>query len=717
MKKYFFRRIRLSVPMNKRMQFLLCMRLQTGSDIAFANIKNGVLTVYYEGRWKNSWLTDAMSGKIVEAAPRKSKGKKGKGKEVAAAETQTEKFGREAFVSLGGFVFFQVLKKFYPQFYVSIRLLRSAFVLFSARKIIHKGFDSIVKEREANADTLTATAVIASVIAGKPESSLTLLSLSNAAEMLTSYAAERARKHISDLLSLDQQFTWRIDADGVERRTAIEDIRPNDKICVHLGEKVCIDGIVIEGSAAVDQASITGESQPAMKHKNSRVYAGSVVQNGGLTILVEKVGDDTSIARIVHLVEEAQTRRAPVQNFADRMANMLVPVSFIGAALVYGVTRDWQRVMNLLFIDFSCGLKLSTATAVSAAIARAAQQGILVKGGNYIETLADIDTIVLDKTGTITLGIPQIAAIHTTGGVKEKELLLLAGSIEKHSLHPLAVAIQKYIKDHKWEAPPHIKTETVVARGIKGTVADFDGGKGGTVIVGSRRFMREENVVNYNEINDFKHTLGSSVVYIARNNKFIGCIEINDPIRPQMKRTLNQLRRRGIDEIVMLTGDTEEAAKEVALKMDLDSYYAEVLPEDKADIVRRLQKNGRVLMVGDGINDAPALSFADIGVALGGRRTDIAVESSDITINSDDPSKLMEITQIGDDTMNMIRQNFTATITLNSVAMLLGALGRINPLIAAVIHNAATLAVVLNSGRILIPPQKGILPIGNRKIK
>nr|WP_231038521.1 cation-translocating P-type ATPase [Pectinatus haikarae] len=715
MKKYFFRRIALTVPMSRRMQLVICMRLQAASDIAFASIKNGTLTVYYEGIWKNSWLNDAMSGRPVEIVPRKIKGNRNKAADLKAVENQTEKFGREAFVSLGGFVFFQVMKRFFPQFYISMRLLRSAFVLFSARKIIHDGFNSVVKDREANADTLTATAVIASVIAGKPESSLTLLSLSNAAEMLTSYAAERARKHISDLLSLDQQFTWRIDTDGVERRTAIEDIRPADRICVHLGEKICIDGIVTEGSAAVDQASITGESQPAMKHKNSRVYAGTVVQNGSLTILVEKVGDDTSIARIVHLVEEAQTRRAPVQNFADRMANMLVPVSFIGAALVYGVTRDWQRVMNLLFIDFSCGLKLSTATAVSAAIARAARQGILVKGGNYIETLADIDTVVLDKTGTITLGIPQIAAIHTTGEVTEKELLLLAGSVEMHSIHPLAVAIQKYIKDKKWEAPPHITTETVVARGIRGLVDDFADGSGGKIIVGSRRFMREENVVNYNEIDEFRHTSGSSVVYIARDDKFIGCLEINDPIRPQMKRTLNQLRRRGVDEIVMLTGDTEEAAKEVALKMDLDSYYAEVLPEDKADIVRHLQKNGRVLMVGDGINDAPALSFADVGVALGGRRTDIAVESSDITINSDDPSKLMEITQIGDDTMNMIRQNFTATITLNSIAMVLGALGRINPLVAAIVHNAATLAVVLNSGRILISLEKGILPSGNRK--
>ena len=225
--------------------------------------------------------------------------------------------------------------------------------------------------------------------------------------MLTIYAAERARKHISSLLKLDQQFVWRVADDGHEEKVPIEQVKVNDVIAVHTGEKICVDGTVLSGNAAIDQASITGESNPAMKGEKDPVYAGSVVQGGQLTVLVQKVGDDTSLARIVHLVEDAQTRRAPVQNFADRMANMLVPISFIGAAIVYGATRDWQRVLNLLFIDFSCGLKLSTATAISAAVATAAKQGILIKGGNYIEALADIDTVVMDKTGTITIGVPK----------------------------------------------------------------------------------------------------------------------------------------------------------------------------------------------------------------------------------------------------------------------------------------------------------------------
>ena len=279
----------------------------------------------------------------------------------------------------------QVLKKFAPQVYTSLNIVRSLFVLGIARNVIKNGLKGLITDGQPNADTLTSTAVIASVLAGKPESSLSLMTLSNVAEMLTIYAAERARKHISSLLKLDQQYVWRVEDDGHEVKVPIETIKVNDVIAVHTGEKICVDGKVLSGNAAIDQASITGESNPALKGQDDPVYAGSVVQGGQLTILVQKVGDDTSLARIVHLVEDAQARRAPVQNFADRMANMLVPISFIGAAIVYGATRDWQRVLNLLFIDFSCGLKLSTATAISAAVAMAAKQGILIKGGNYIE--------------------------------------------------------------------------------------------------------------------------------------------------------------------------------------------------------------------------------------------------------------------------------------------------------------------------------------------
>ena len=616
-----------------------------------------------------------------------------------------KKYKRDAIISIAGFAAMKILEKISPTTFAGLKFLRMALVLGIGRDFIKSGVECLFKERRPNADTLTATAVIASVLAGKPESSLTLLALSNGAEMLTSYAAEKARTHISGLLSLDQRFVWKVEGE-VETKIPVEEVKAGDIIAAHTGEKIVVDGKVIEGTAAVNQASITGESRPAMKSVDAQVYAGSVVEAGEVLIKVEKVGEDTSLANIVHLVEEAQTRKAPIQNFADQMANFLVPVSFIGAAIVYGATRDWQRVLNLLFIDFSCGLKLSTATAISAAIGAAAKRGILVKGGNYIEALANTDTVVLDKTGTLTMGVPQISFIKTAKDVEEKELILLAASAEQHSIHPLAVAIQNYVDKNEWSVPQHIKSETVVARGMTAVVPDFENFKGGDILVGSKKFMLENKVSSRsisNILDSSPNIESQNLLYVARDKKLIGIIVIEDPIRPQMKKTLNQMRRLGVDEIVMLTGDSKTVAEKVALEMDLDAYFAEILPEDKARYVNKLKQYGTVMMVGDGINDAPALAFSDVGISLGGRQTDIAAESSAVTIHSEEPSRLVEALKIGQRTMELVHQNFTATILVNSSAMILGAIGKISPLWAAVIHNTATLAVVLNSCRILNP--------------
>lgn len=680
----------------------LLIKLRSINNVVYVKFLNNKVRIYYKNSIDKFRVLEKLGYKINNKNSIVARNKITKDEDLDLS-AELNAYKRDAMISLGGFLLFEGLKRFAPNVYGSLKIVRSLFVLGIARNVLKSGANSIIKEGQLNADTLTSTAVIASVLSGKPESSLSLMTLSNVAEMLTLYAAEKARNHISSMLSLNEESAWKVLDDGHEEKVPLDKIKVGDLIAVHTGEKICVDGKVISGNAAVDQASITGESKPALKNSNDEVYAGTIVQNGQLTILVTKVGDDTSLARIVHLVEEAQGRRAPVQHFADRMANMLVPISFIGAAIVYGATRDWQRVLNLLFIDFSCGLKLSTATAISAAIASAAKQGILIKGGNYIEALADIDTVVMDKTGTITVGTPSISKIYTVNGVSEKEMILLAASAEIHSIHPLAVAIQNYCDVMKWNIPDHIDSDTVIAHGMEANVADFEGFKGGHIIVGSRHFMEDYNVTGLNYFKDIEVPAGLNVVYVARDRQLLGIIVISDPVRPQMKKTFNQMRRYGIDEIVMLTGDSKSIAADVAQKMGLDNFYAEVLPEEKANIVSMLQRSGHVLMVGDGINDAPALAFADVGVALGGRRTDIAVESSDITITSDNPTKLTDAINLGQHTMKLVRQNFTATLTVNAAAMLLGALGRINPLVAAIIHNTATLAVVLNSARILLP--------------
>lgn len=695
--------IYMSLPaaLSRRQKALLEFQLRRSVNVQSAFVDDkGRVAVYVSGAVDRVALRNLINSFFLVGQTKKTV------RNIEPAQSQSfQEYRRDALIALAGFVGLQALKHASPSLFASLNLVRSGFVMLIARNILVSGAASLIKKREPNADTLTATAVMASVLAKKPESSLTLLALSNFAEMLTFYAAERARKHISGLLKLDQQFVWLYDAEGHERKVSVDSVKIGDVIAVHLGEKICVDGRVLSGCAAIDQSSITGESVPAIKKAGDSVYAGTVVRSGEITVQVNKVGDETSLARIIHMVENAQNRRAPVQNFADRMANMLVPISFLAAALVYGATRDWQRVLNMLFIDFSCGLKLSTATAISAAISKAAQKGMLIKGGNYIEALADIDTVILDKTGTITVGSPAVKLIKTAVGITEQEAVLLAASTERHSAHPLAEAVIDYAAEREWDIPEHESTETVVGRGMRAVIVSSESMQGGQILLGSRRFMLEEGVKGLDGI-DVNDCRSASHVYLARDKELIAVFIIADPIRPDFKKTINQLRRGGIDEIIMLTGDSRSVAEEVAASLDIDSFHAEVLPEDKAELVAKKQSRSRVMMVGDGVNDAPALAFADVGVAMGGKRTDIAVESADITINSDDPLKLPELISISRSTMQLVRQNFTATIAINTGAMLLGALGKINPLVAAIVHNAATIGVVINGARILLYGEK-----------
>ncbi len=612
---------------------------------------------------------------------------------------------RGALISLGCFMLFEIMRRVSPAAYMSTRLLRSAAVFMMSSQLLKNGVLGALRERRPNADTLTVTAVMASVIAGKPESSLTLLTLSNCAEMLTTLAARKARSNISKLVALDVRDVWIIDDNGLERKIPLEQVKEGMVVTVHTGEKICVDGEVIAGEAAVDQAAITGESVPAAKKKGDKAYAGTVVSLGELTIRVNKVGDDTSLARIVHMVEDASNRRAPVQNYADSMATALVPVSFLGAVIVYLATRDIQRVLNMLFIDFSCGLKLSTATAISAAVSRAAKSGILVKGGSFIEAASNIDTVILDKTGTITRGKPAIVNITTAKDVNAELILKLAASAEMHSSHPMAISILDEVKKRKLEVPEHEDTQTVVARGIRASINAVDGFEGGEVLVGSLTFMKEQNISGIFEVKKVSPT--GSFIYISGAGKLLGVLEIDDPIRPEFKRAINRLRYSGVEEINMLTGDNKDVAAAIARDLGLDGYRAEVMPEDKAGFVAKAQSVGNVLMVGDGINDAPALAYADVGVAMGTGCTDTAMESADVTINSEDPLKLPEFIGIGKRTMQLVHQNFCATILINTSAMMLGSLGLITPLWATVVHNASTLGVVLNSARVLLEPKKG----------
>ena len=575
--------------------------------------------------------------------------------------------------------------------------------LMLGRPIFQNGLSELRKSR-VNADTLTTVAIGTSILAGKDLSALVILLLADIGEMFTAYTAERTREAITNILSVGEPYVWKVDSNGAESRVRLENVVPGDHIVVHIGEKISVDGVVISGEASVDQASITGEFMPMRKESQDPVFAGTVVTRGRLVVRADAVGDSTAVARIIHMVEDASQRRAPIQNFADKFSQQLVPFSFVMAALVYLITRDLNRALNLLIIDYSCGVRLSTATAFSSSVYNSARQGILIKGGNYLELLANIDTLVLDKTGTVTEGRPQVAevvplAANGQAPLSEKEVLTWAATAEQHAPHPLADAVMSYVNARGWKVPELTTEEIVVAQGVQAT----SGGR--EILVGSQRFLSEHKI-DLQVIEPHSSRMsgdGQNVLYVAVDRKLVGLIGVVDPVREDMKKSLNRLRRLSIDDVILLTGDVETSAELVASQLTVDRFRANVLPEDKAEMIRSLQAKGvQVAMVGEGVNDAPALACADVGIVMGTRGTDLAIETADITIAGDDPLKIPALLQISRQTMHIVRQNFGVVVGLNTLAIILGAVGYFTPMTSAVIHNLTTVGVVLNSTRLLV---------------
>ncbi|WP_300341029.1 heavy metal translocating P-type ATPase [Fusobacterium sp.] len=572
-------------------------------------------------------------------------------------------------------------------------------VMSLAAPVISNGLGSLIKNKRPNADTLSSSAIISSLLLGKEKTALTIMIMEEFAELLTVYTMKKTRGAIKDMLSVGENYVWKVMENGSIQKVAIEEIDKGDKIVVQTGEKISVDGTIIKGEAYIDQSSITGEYMPITKKVGENVFAGTIIKNGNITIEAEKVGDERTVSRIIKLVEDANFNKAQIQNYADNFSAQLIPLNFLLAAIVYGTTKNIQKAMSMLVIDYSCGIRLSTAAAFSAAINTAAKNGILIKGSNYIEEISKADTIIFDKTGTITEGRPSVQTIKVLDKeLTENRMLTYAAAAEETSTHPLAVAILNEIKDRGLEIPTHSENKVIVARGIETTVEES------VVRVGSKKFM-EENGITTEEFNDEVKVIlgrGEILIYIAKDNKLIGLIGVTDPPRENIKKTINRLRGQGIDEIVLLTGDLEQQAQTIASRMSIDSYESELLPEDKAKNILALQSRGsNVIMIGDGINDAPALSYANIGVALGSTRTDVAMEAADITITKDDPLLVPEVIGLSKKTVKTIKENFAMAIGINSFALVLGATGILPAIYSSVMHNMTTILVVGNSLKLL----------------
>ena len=567
--------------------------------------------------------------------------------------------------------------------------------------MVKSAWKGLRKDLRPNADFLTVTSIVASLLLGNPHSALMILALSDLAELMTSFTIERTRSSIKKMLSVEDGEVWRVLPSGKLEHCPIAQVKVGDTIEVHTGEKLAVDGIVTSGSAVVDQSAITGEFVPVETRAGAEVYAGTVVKNGNMQVQAKKVGDQTVVSRIVGMVEQSELKKAPIQRYADKFSNYLVPLNYLLCVAVWLVTRNPQQALKMLVIDYSCGIKLSTATAFSAAINTAVKRGVLIKGGAYIEQMSNANTVLLDKTGTITEGKPKVVSMQMlVHDMDEKEVLSLAMAAEETSTHPLASAILAYGHDLGAEIPVHGEVVTEVSRGSR---TDVDGK---VVRVGNLKYMQENGVRAPKKPVDAQ---GAIPNYIGVDNRVVAVLFAMDSPRANVRRAINALRYDGVGDIEMLTGDMEAQARAVAELVGADGYRAQLLPEQKAEAVLKLQTQGNgVVMVGDGINDAPALAYADVGISLGSKSTDIAMETSDVVINRDDPMMIPELRRLSRATMRIVQQNFAMVIGINTVGLILGAASGISVMMSALLHNMSTILVVANSLRLMVfPPMEG----------
>ena len=563
--------------------------------------------------------------------------------------------------------------------------------------MVRGAWEGLKKDLRPNADFLTVTSIVASLMLGNGNSALMILALSDIAELMTSYTIEKTRASIKQMLSVETGDVWKVLEDGRLEKTSIDKIQAEDTLEIHSGEKIAVDGVVVQGSAVIDQSAITGEFVPAEKHPGDEVFAGTVMKSGNIRVRAARVGDKTVVSRIVKMVESSELKKASIQRYADQFSNYLVPLNFLLCLVVWLATHNPQKALKMLVIDYSCGIKLSTATAFSAAVNAAVRKGILIKGGAYIEQMSGANTVLLDKTGTITEGKPHIVSMQVVvPDMTEKEVLSMAMAAEETSSHPLASAILAYGRSMGAEIPEHDEIITEVSRGSR-TVVD-----GEVVRVGSLKFMKENHVA----APDGMQISGVGIAnYVGVGSRIVGVLYAMDEVRQNVRRAINSLRYEGVGEVQMLTGDMDEQARLVAQEIGADGYRAQLLPEQKADAVLKLQTQGNgVVMVGDGINDAPALAYADVGISMGSKSTDIAMETSDVVINKDDPMTLPALRRLSSETMKIVHQNFAMVIGVNTVGLILGAASGISVMMSAVLHNLSTILVVGNSLRLMVFP-------------
>ena len=541
---------------------------------------------------------------------------------------------------------------------------------------------------------LDATAIGVSLVRSDFNTAGSIMFMLGIGELLEEWTHKKSVDDLARTMSLNVSKVWMV-SDGQEVLVPTTQIEAGDEIVVHMGNVIPFDGVVTKGEAMVNQASLTGESVPIRKTLESTAYAGTVVEEGELTILVKEVGGSSRFEKIVTMIEESEKLKSGVESKAEHLADKLVPYSLGGTILTYLLTRNATKALSILMVDYSCALKLAMPISVLSAIREASLYNVTVKGGKYLEAIAEADTIVFDKTGTLTKAKPTVVDVVPFEDRNADELLRVAACLEEHFPHSMAKAVMDAAAQRGLEHDEmHSKVEYIVAHGIASTI------NGKRVVIGSAHFVFEdENCV----IPEGKQTLFDSLpkeyshLYLAIEGKLSAVICIEDPLREEASAVVSSLKKAGLSKVVMMTGDSERTARAIAKRVGVDEYYAEVLPEDKANFVEREKQAGRkVIMIGDGINDSPALSAADVGIAISDG-AEIAREIADITVGSDDLYQIVTLKLLSDSLMQRIHSNYRKIVGFNSLLIVLGVAGVIQPTTSALLHNSSTLLIGLES--------------------
>lgn len=574
--------------------------------------------------------------------------------------------------------------------------LKSAFTIYRSLSYIKKGAKSLAKGK-LSVEVLDATAISACLLKKSFSSASSIMFLLSVSDLLEDFTKAKTKTALAESLSFNIDTVWIRDTNKNESIIPLKDLKVNDEVIIRSGSMIPIDGTVVSGQALVNEASMTGESTGVLKSEHSTVYAGTVVEEGNLVIKTLALNTDTRIYNIMKLIDNSENLKAGVQSRAEHLADRIVPFSFLTSLGVYLFTRNITKALSVLMVDYSCAIKLSTPISVISAIHEASNNKVLVKGGKFLEEYALADTIVFDKTGTLTVANPKLKKVIPFNNYSESEVLKISACLEEHFPHSVAKAIVKEAAIRGIvHAEEHAEVEYVVAHGISSKL------KGDKALIGSAHFVfDDENIPLSEEEKEIidKESFGYSSIFLAVGGKLTGLLCIEDSLRDDAKATIKALRKSGINNIVMLTGDSNHIAEKVANELNINSYKGEVLPEDKASFIEDLKKTGhRVIMVGDGINDSPALSCSNVSVSMKDS-SDIAKETSDITLLTHNLNELVTLRELSKNLMGKINSNYRFIVLFNTALLLLGIGSFITPKTSALLHNLSTMGVSIKSTR------------------